>query len=70
MVLWIKTDNTAYQALVLDWLGCGKIKKACLEQNADYEATKVIDSVCLITFLIPKFLWKELAALVDETELV
>ena len=26
MVLWfmVKTDNTAYQALVLVWLGCGK----------------------------------------------
>ena len=23
MVLWIKTDNTAYQALVLVWLWCG-----------------------------------------------
>ena len=26
MVLWIKTDNTAYQALVLVWLGCGNVR--------------------------------------------
>ena len=29
MVLWfiVKTDNTAYQALVLVWLGCGNLQK-------------------------------------------
>ena len=25
--LWIKTDNTAYQALVLVWLWCGNLKQ-------------------------------------------
>ena len=29
----VKTDNTAYQALVLVWLGCGKIKWKYLVKN-------------------------------------
>ena len=31
--LWIKTDNTAYQALVLVWLWCGNKKKKVGENN-------------------------------------
>ena len=27
LVFLVKTDNTAYQALVLVWLGCGKTNK-------------------------------------------
>ena len=29
----VKTDNTAYQALVLVWLGCGKTIKDCKKDS-------------------------------------
>ena len=40
--LWIKTDNTAYQALVLVWLGCGNNVKAKFEQVVEENKTKTL----------------------------
>ena len=47
MVFMVKTDNTAYQAMVLFWLGCGNNNQ--LFQQACYQLRKQLNNN-LMTF--------------------